>query len=232
MEKYEKEAWNCQEGFCAGIIDYFLRFGLPFTCMYDHFCMLPSICCFQYGHTKSKSKIPNSPSNTTVFLLHPNIRSFQNKIPHLVGGPPAGPSGRLPGPLLGDAVDIVASPSGRVRVLLPKVNDLERLLTGGRAGRLRLIQTLLRLHFGVKRGVLPGQLGQVRLRRHLGGRDEGWIKGEDVELERRTRGKGWRWQIGVLRADWHTKYTLTHTQAWAHDVCSICLSATTCLKVQ
>lgn len=119
---------------------------------------------------------------------------------YLGGGPSAGPSRRLPGPLLGDAVDIVAPPSGRVRVLLPKVNDLERLLTGGgRAGRLRLRQTLLWLHFGVKWGVLPGQLGQVRLCRHLGGKN--LIKGENVELERRTRGERVTMRKWLLRAD-------------------------------
>lgn len=86
---------------------------------------------------------------------------------HLVGGATAGSSRGLPGPLLGDAVDVVASPGGRVRVLLPQVHDLKRLLTWSRAGRLRLRQTLLWLHFSVKRGVLPGELGQVRLCRDL-----------------------------------------------------------------
>lgn len=82
---------------------------------------------------------------------------------YLVGGASAGPARRFPGPLLGDVVDVVASTCGRVRVLLPQVQDLKRLLTRGRARRLQLGLMLLWLHFRVKRGILPGQLGQIRL---------------------------------------------------------------------
>lgn len=55
---------------------------------------------------------------------------------YLVGGASTGPARRFPGPLLGDVVDVVASTCGWVRVLLPQVQDLERLLTRGRARRL------------------------------------------------------------------------------------------------
>lgn len=141
----------------------------PLTWMCDHFCVLPSMRFFQkfqiiqviqFYSRYTQTFYPFRIKVQRDHLLQPSC--------YLGGGPSAGPSRRLPGPLLGDAVDIVAPPSGRVRVLLPKVIDLERLLTRGRAGRLRLRQTLLWLHFGVKRGVLPGQLGQVRLCRHLG----------------------------------------------------------------
>lgn len=74
---------------------------------------------------------------------------------YLVDGASAGPARRFPGPLLGYAIDIVASPCGWVPVLLPQVHDLKRLLTLGRDRWLELRQTLRWLHFLVKRGVLP-----------------------------------------------------------------------------
>lgn len=88
---------------------------------------------------------------------------------YLVGAASASTSGGFPRPLLGDAVDVKASPCGRVQVLLPQLQDLKGLLTWSGAGRLglRLRLTLLLLHLGVKRGVLPGQLGQIRLCRDL-----------------------------------------------------------------
>lgn len=95
---------------------------------------------------------------------------------YLDGVASAGTSRGFPWPLLRDAVDIIASPCGRVQILLPQLQDLKGLLTRSRAGRLmlRLRLALLLLHLGVKRGVLPGQLGQVRLCRNL----MKWMEGQ------------------------------------------------------
>lgn len=104
------------------------------------------------------------------------------RVCYLVGGPSAGPARGFPGLLLGDAVDVVASPCGQVRVLLPQVHNLKRLLTWGGARRLQLRQTLLWLHFSVKRGVLPGQLGQIRLCRDLVGKSKEVERGKEVDV--------------------------------------------------
>ncbi|TNN82229.1 hypothetical protein EYF80_007597 [Liparis tanakae] len=69
----------------------------------------------------------------------------------------------------------VASPCGQVRVLLPQIYDLERLLSGGRARGLRLRQTFLWLDFSVERGVLPGQLGHIGLCRDLAPTMSHWL---------------------------------------------------------
>lgn len=109
---------------------------------------------------------------------------------YLVGGAPTGPARGFPGPLLGDAVDVVASPWGRVRVLLPQVHDLKRLLTCGRARRLRLQQTFLWLYVSVKRGVLPGQLGQIGLCWDLVGRKSKGGKEKERQEKKRSREGG------------------------------------------
>lgn len=87
------------------------------------------------------------------------IKHWLCSVLYHVGGASTGPARGFPGPLLGDAVDVVASSCGRVQVLLPQVFDPKRLLTWVRARWLRLQQPFVWLHFIVKRGVLPGQLG-------------------------------------------------------------------------
>ncbi len=106
---------------------------------------------------------------------------------YLFGEVPTGPARGFPGPLLGDGVDVVASPCGRVQVLLPQVHDLKRLLTWSRARRLLLRQTFLRLRVSVKRGVLPGQLGQIGLCRDLAGRKSKRGKENEREEKKRSR---------------------------------------------
>lgn len=102
---------------------------------------------------------------------------------YLVVGASTSSAGGFPGPLLGDAVDVVASPCGRVRVLLPQVHGLKRLLTWGWTRRLWLRHTFLWLRFSVKRGVLPGQLGQIGLCWDLVGRKRKSGKAGKVETD-------------------------------------------------
>jgi len=70
---------------------------------------------------------------------------------------------RFPGLLPGNPIDIIASTCSWVTVLLPQVLYLKRLLTWSWAGWLQLWLMLLCLHFSIKRGVLPGQLGHIGL---------------------------------------------------------------------
>lgn len=152
---------------CRGITLTSLSILIPFS----HSMQYRNSLRAPLSVTASQSQKPFSLYTQTFYALRGG-KSPQNQCEyllqlmcHLVGGASAGPSRGLPGPLLGDAVDVVASPSGRVWVLLPHVHGLKRLLTWSRAGRLR--QALLWLHFSVKRGVLPGELGQVWLCRYL-----------------------------------------------------------------
>lgn len=85
---------------------------------------------------------------------------------YLVAPLSASPPRGLPWPLFGDAIDVIASTCGRLRVLLPHVHDLKRLLTRSGAGWLRLRLTLL----SINGGVLPWQLRQIAFCRDLEGR--------------------------------------------------------------
>lgn len=82
---------------------------------------------------------------------------------YLVGILTTGPARRFPGPFLGNAVDKVASAWGWLWVLLPQAQDLKRRLTWSGTRWLQLWLTLLCLLFSIKWGILPGQLGEIRL---------------------------------------------------------------------
>ena len=98
---------------------------------------------------------------------------------HLVGAPRASSSRGLPGPLLGEAVDVEASPAA-VGVLLPPVQQLQRPLPGGRAGGRGPGGGATGGGIAVERGGLPGQLRDVGLCGDLreGGGKEGRKEGK------------------------------------------------------
>lgn len=125
----------------------------------------------------------------------------ETRLWYLGGVASAGTSRGFPWPLLGDAVDIKASSSGRVQVLLPQLQDLNGLLTRSGAWRLRLTLRLmlLLLRLGVERGFLPGELGQIRLRRDLLKWMEGQMRHVDTSINeplKQLNGKG-------ATSEWH-----------------------------